>query len=98
MENIEETTVGSIGKWRIGIGNIWERRYLDNNGTSRLGTTAIAFLFNEGTGKESDETLGAGSVLELDEDGRWEVKTVESGKGSENGFVVLELIENPVTN
>ena len=93
-ENIEETTVWSIGKWRVGIGNIWEREYVDANGACKNGLTAIASLFDENTKEEHDEYLGIGSVLDLGDDGLWKLVDIEGSRGTENGSLTLSKVED----
>ena len=46
-EWIEETTVGSIGIWSIGVANIWERRYDLPEGATKEGLSASISLWAE---------------------------------------------------
>ena len=66
-----EGTVAVLDTARVGIGNIWERRYELPDGTERTGITAMLHL-------DGDRVLIAGAGSEL-EDGAWRVDHVQAG-------------------
>lgn len=88
---IEETTVGGIGNWSIGVSNIWERDFTDQNGNETYGMTASVSLFNAGDKSEVEQIVGRGSLLDLGKDGRWEVVELTAGNGL--GTIKIRKIE-----
>lgn len=91
MRKIEETTVGSVGPWRVAVGNIIDNKH-EEDGVKYDGPTAVVTLFR--SDKEEGErniTVYPGYSLEI-EGKRYVVSEVVYKKG-ENGYIVIELAE-----
>lgn len=85
MEEIQETTVGTLAGVDVGVANMWDREYVDGKGATRTGLTAR--LDYEVGGETRRVFVGEGSVLELG-GVRWEVVRLHKPAG-ENGSVTL---------
>ncbi len=85
MEEIQETTVGTLGGVDVGVANMWERDYVDGAGTSRKGLTAR--LDYDVAGETRRIVVGEGSVVELG-GLRWEVVRLVKTPG-QNGTITL---------
>ncbi len=80
-EKIEETTVGGIGSWSVGVANIWVRNsYKDPRGKECSGLSANVSLWHDNGNKEFELYVGEGSVIDLKKDGRWRVAHIEHVK------------------
>ncbi len=88
VEEIQETTVGTLSGVSVGVANMWERDYVDAGGVTRKGLTA-RLDFEEGT-ETRRVVVGEGSVLPFGAD-RWEVVTLRKTPGS-NGTITLRLL------
>jgi hypothetical protein len=91
VEEIQETTVGTLSGVDVGVANMWERDYVDGAGVSRRGLTAR--LDYDIAGETQRIVVGEGSVIRLG-DGRWEVTRLAKPK-SGNGSVTLRLLPTP---
>ena len=88
-EAITETTVGELDGVRVGVGNIWERDYVDAEGTARNGVTARVAWTDAG-GTERWEVVGVGSRLAFVASA-WQVTRIEKVAGTP-GEVVWERV------
>jgi hypothetical protein len=73
VEDIQETTVGTLSGVDVGVANVWERDYVDAAGATRKGLTAR--MDYEIGGETRRVIVGQGSVIELG-GVRWEVVRV----------------------
>ena len=87
---IEETTVGSIGSWRVTAGNLLVDTYRDGQGAERHGPTIELGLYDANDQTHGEPTVGVGSVVEID-GADWTVVDVRAAPGGDNGWVELEL-------
>lgn len=87
---IEATTVGDIGHWSVGVGNIWERDYTSPAGEKKHALSASVSVWHDTTEEEKEFILGVGDVMDLGPDGKWLVTKLTQGKGRENGSIWLE--------
>jgi hypothetical protein len=85
LEEIQETTVGTLSGVDVGVANMWEREYTDGAGATRTGLTAR--LDYEVAGATRREVVGEGSVVTLG-GVRWEVVRLVKTPG-QNGYVSL---------
>lgn len=88
VEEIQETTVGTLSGVDFGVANMWERDYVDAGGIARKGITA-RLDFEEGA-ETRRVVVGVGSVLTFGPD-RWEVVAIKKTPGS-NGTISLRLL------
>jgi len=91
VEEIQETTVGTLSGVDVGVANMWERDYTDGAGNNRKGLTAR--LDCDIAGETRRVVVGEGSVLELG-GGRWEVIRLTKPPAG-NGSVTLRLLPSP---
>ena len=88
MEEIQETTVGTLSGVDIGVANMWERDFIDGAGAARKGLTArIDFEVGAETRRV---VVGHGSILEMGGE-RWEVVALEKTPG-QNGSITLRCL------
>jgi hypothetical protein len=85
VEQIQETTVGTLSGVDVGVANMWEREYVDGAGAARKGLTAR--LDYEVGAETKRVVVGEGSVLELGGT-RWQVLALTKPSG-QNGTVTL---------
>ena len=90
MEEIQETTVGTLAGVDVGVANLWDREYVDGAGARRTGLTAR--LDYEVAGSTQRVFVGEGSILELG-GVRWEVVRLTKTPG-QNGSVTLRPLPN----
>lgn len=90
VEEIQETTVGTLGAVDVGVANMWEREYTDGAGVARKGLTAR--LDYDVAGETRRVVVGLGSVLELGGT-KWEVAAI-SKPPNQNGTVTLRALPN----
>jgi hypothetical protein len=88
MEEIQETTVGTLSGVDVGVANLWERDFVDGAGVSRTGLTARLDWDVSGTTRRV--VVGEGSVVELG-GARWEVVRIVKPPG-QNGTITLRLL------
>ncbi len=86
---IEETTVGSVGGWRVTAGNLLVDTYRDAAGHERRGPTIELGLYDGQDRAHGEPTVGVGSAVEIDGT-TWTVVAVQPAPGGENGWVELE--------
>ncbi len=91
MEEIQETTVGTLSGVDVGIANMWERDYVDGAGTPRKGLTAR--LDYDLNGETHRIVLGQGSVLEIG-GARWEAIRLTKPPNA-HGTIALRLLPSP---
>ena len=91
VEEIQETTVGTLSGVDVGIANMWERDYLDGAGAPRKGLTAR--LDYDINGETRRIVVGQGSVLEIG-GARWEAIRLTKPSNA-NGTVTLRLLPSP---
>ncbi len=89
MEEIQETTVGTLAGVDVGVANMWEREYTDGAGAAKKGLTAR--LDYDIAGETRRVVVGMGSVLELG-GVRWEVTAI-SKPPNQNGTVTLRALQ-----
>lgn len=85
MEEIQETTVGTLAGVDVGVANMWDRPYVDGKGEARNGLTAR--LDYEVAGETKRIVVGEGSIVELG-GVRWEVVRLVKTPG-QNGTITL---------
>lgn len=85
VEQIQETTVGTLSGVDVGVANMWERDYVDGAGAARKGLTAR--LDYEVGAETRRVVVGEGSVIELGGT-RWQVVALTKPSG-QNGTVSL---------
>jgi hypothetical protein len=88
MEDIQETTVGTLAGVDVGVANMWEREYVDGAGVARTGLTA-RMDYDDGAHTHR-LIVGHGSVIELG-GVRWEVVRLVKTPG-QNGTVTLRAL------
>ena len=89
-ERISETTVGELDGVRVGVANVWERDYVDADGTPRHGMTARV-AWTEPDGTERWEVVGVGSRVLLASAATWSVIRIDKSAGAP-GDVVWERV------
>lgn len=87
---IEATTVGDIGSWSVGVGNIWERDYDGPGNQTVHGLSVTVDLWHDTSGEERKHILGPDCEMDLGKDGRWKLVEIVRGEGKENGHIVLK--------
>ncbi|MDP2314987.1 MAG: hypothetical protein Q8P41_18955 [Pseudomonadota bacterium] len=85
MEEIQETTMGTLSGVDVGVANMWEREYVDGAGVAHKGLTAR--LDYEVAGETRRIVVGEGSVIEMGGT-RWEVVRLQKTPG-QNGTITL---------
>jgi len=87
--SINQSAVGSIGEWRIGVSNIWERDYTDAEGGSKTGITAQFTLWQEGTDPQAVTRIIVypGMLFQLG-DHQYRVIEISGGNGSSRHVVI----------
>lgn len=70
MEEIQETTLGTLGNVDVGVANMWDREYVDGAGRQRTGLTAR--IDWDVAGETRRVVVGEGSVVDIG-GARWEV-------------------------
>lgn len=88
MEEIQETTVGTLSGVDVGVANMWERDYIDGKGAARKGLTArMDYELGADTRRI---VVGEGSIIEMGGE-RWEVVTLQKTPG-QNGSITLRCL------
>ena len=88
VEEIEETTVGTLSGVDVGVANMWERDYVDGAGAARKGLTA---RLDWDVGAETKRiVVGEGSIVEFGGD-RCQVLSLEKTPGH-NGTITLRRL------
>lgn len=85
LEEIQETTVGTLSGVDVGVANMWDREYVDGAGVTRTGLTAR--LDYELGGVTQRVFVGEGSIVTVG-NARWEVVRLVKTPG-QNGHVTL---------
>lgn len=86
IEEIEETTVGDLGGYRVPMGNVTRGTYRMPDGSERTGDICSLVL----PGQSPGIFVGAGSVVTVG-DTSWEVLQVDN-PSSGNGSVTLKQL------
>lgn len=86
---IEETTVGSIGSWRVTAGNLLVDNYHDGEGQQHRGPTIELGLYDGEDRAHGEPTVGVGSDVTID-GAVWRVVAVTPAPGGDNGWIELE--------
>ena len=86
----KEGTNPRIGSVNVGIGNLFERDLADSTGTTASRMSAMFFIHDPATGAERNETVFAGSVVELG-GARYCVTRVEPGDDGPGRVAVRAL-------
>ena len=83
---LEETTMSRLGSVDVGMGNMGQDTFALPDGTEKQGMTASLF-----PGDVGFVVVGVGSVLTLDDGGRWGVVDIAKPQG-DMGSVTLKLV------
>lgn len=84
---IEETTVATLRGWKVTVANILTGSYTTAAGPQR-GLTAVVGRYDEAKADQGEQTVGAGSTLQIAGE-TWTVVAVVAGQGAANGYVEL---------
>ena len=85
---IQQGTVGTFDKLKIGVTNIIEADHVDEAGTKKQGLIAVLTLFIDGNPpREKDFQVHAGQTIVM---GRYSVYTEEI-RGTSKGLVTLRI-------
>jgi|TARA_B100000315_G_scaffold184003_1_gene172983 hypothetical protein len=86
---IEENKVCQMGVLELAVSDIKEQDYVDEKGENKKELSSCIRVSNVTSGKEKEFHVGQGSIIDLDEYGRWMAVRVKEGK-KHHGFIELK--------